>query len=68
MDHPRRTHAVDWRGLATPLDERSKALRNDVLEIFESSRRGHIGSTFSLIEILRVLYDDILRVDPERPD
>ena len=60
--------ALDWRGLATPLDERSLALREDVLEIFEHSRRGHIGSTFSLIEILRVLYDDILHVDPARPE
>ncbi len=67
-DLPLRSQAVDWRGLATPLDARSKALRNDVLEIFESSRRGHLGSTFSLIEILRVLYDDILRVDPAQPD
>lgn len=59
---------TEWRGLATPLDARSKALRHDVLEIFDSSRRGHLGSTFSLIEIMRVLYDDILRFDPARPD
>lgn len=58
---------ADWRGLGTPLDARSKALRESVLDIFGSSRRGHLGSTFSLIEILRVLYDDVLRVDPARP-
>lgn len=36
-----------------------------------SAGRGHVGSTFSLIEILRVLYDDVLRfraAEPEWPD
>ncbi|MCP4036520.1 MAG: transketolase [bacterium] len=63
-----RPKAVDWRGLATPLDPRSKLLRDTVLEILAVSRRGHLGSTFSLIEIIRVLYDDVLRYDPARPD
>ena len=58
----------DWLGLATPLDVRSKELRETVLEILATSRRGHLGSTFSLIEIIRVLYDDILRFDSKRPD
>lgn len=62
-----RPKVVDWRGLATPLDARSKQLRAGVLDIFGSSRRGHLGSTFSLIEILRVLYDDVLRFDADRP-
>ncbi|MFT5442336.1 MAG: transketolase [Myxococcota bacterium] len=62
---PRR---VGWRGLATPLDERSKALRESVIDILGASRRGHLGSTFSLIEIIRVLYDDILQIDPSHPN
>lgn len=33
----------------------------------ESSRRGHLGSAFSLVEILRVLYDDVLQYDPNNP-
>jgi transketolase len=33
----------------------------------EASRRGHVGSSFSLIEILRVLYDDVLRYDSQNP-
>lgn len=49
------------------LDERAIAQRREILRIFECSRRGHIGSTFSLLEIVRVLYDDILRFDAERP-
>ena len=30
--------------------------------------RGHIGSTMSLIEILRVLYDSVLSYRPDEPD
>ena len=50
------------------LDERALDLRRSVVDTLAASRRGHIGSAFSLIEILRVLYDDILRYDPQRPD
>ena len=52
----------------TPLDERSLALRRRIVDCLKASRRGHVGSAFSLVEILRVLYDDILRYDPQRPD
>ena len=55
-------------GLQTPLDDRSLDLRRQVVRMFEHSRRGHLGATYSLMEILRVLYDDILRYDPTRPD
>jgi len=51
----------------TPLDARSKLLRQTVVRILKSARRGHVGAAFSLIEILRVLYDDILRYDPKKP-
>jgi len=54
-------------GGLTRLDERSLYLRRQVVKIFEHSRRGHLGATYSLIEILRVLYDDILHYDSSRP-
>ena len=53
------------------LDERSIYLRRLAIVALEGGGRGHIGSTFSLIEIMRVLYDDILsyRIDePHWPD
>jgi transketolase len=50
------------------LDARSRQLRRLVLEALEGGNRGHIGSSLSPIEILRVLYDEVLRVDPARPD
>lgn len=41
------------------LDERSIYLRRLVLRAMRGGRRGHWGSSSSLIEIMRVLYDDI---------
>jgi transketolase len=49
------------------MDSRSKQLRQTIVRILKSSRRGHVGAAFSLVEILRVLYDDILRYDPKNP-
>ena len=50
-----------------PLDERSRYLRRLVVRGLEGGGRGHIGSSMSLIEIMRVLYDDILRYRPKEP-
>lgn len=52
----------------TPLDERSRELRRAIVQTLIAGGRGHLGSAFSLVEILRVLYDDVLRYDPKRPD
>ena len=47
------------------LDKRSIYLRHLILMGLEGGRRGHIGSSMSIVEILRVLYDDILKYDPK---
>lgn len=49
------------------LDRRSLELRETILGMVAASGRGHIGPAFSVVEILRVLYDDVLRYDPARP-
>jgi transketolase len=49
------------------LDERSKDLRRTVIHMLRCARRGHLGAAFSLVEILRVLYDDVLHFDPQQP-
>ncbi len=49
------------------LDERSWYLRRLVFRALEKGGRGHIGSTLSLVEIIRVLYDDVLRYRPSEP-
>jgi transketolase len=50
-----------------PLDERSKYLRSLVIDGL-SAGRGHVGSPLSIIEIVRVLYDEILNVRPNEPE
>lgn len=49
------------------LDNRSKELRKMIIGALECSRKGHLGSAFSIIEIIRVLYDNILRYNPKNP-
>lgn len=49
------------------LDERSKYLRKLAIRCLRGGQRGHIGSTMSLIEIMRVLYDDIAKYDSQIP-
>ena len=50
-----------------PLDERSRYLRSLIVRGLVGGNRGHVGSSMSLVEILRVLYDDILRYDSNDP-
>ena len=52
---------------ATPLDHRSRMLRVKMIRMLEAAKRGHIASAFSLVEILRALYDHVLRYDPKDP-
>ncbi len=49
------------------LDDRSRHLRRLIMRAIENGGRGHIGPALSLVEIIRVLYDDFLRHDPARP-
>ncbi|MEK7866699.1 MAG: transketolase, partial [Planctomycetota bacterium] len=49
------------------LDARSIEIRRAILRAVDGGRRGHIGSAFSLAEVVRVLYDDVMRFDPRRP-
>ena len=53
--------------MSTKLDERSRNLRALVLDTLITAGRGHPGPALSLIEILRVLYDDILSIRAEEP-
>ncbi len=53
------------KALNIDLDERSKYLRTIAIKTLESGKRAHLGSAMSIMEIVRVLYDDILNVDPK---
>jgi transketolase len=50
------------------LDKRSLYLRKLVIRAFEGGSRGHLGSSMSLIEILRVLYDSFLNYKVKMPE
>ena len=50
------------------IDSRSKYLRRLIIQMVEVDNRGHIGSAMSLVEILRVLYDDFLNYKANIPD
>ena len=61
--------ALAWhrKAIEVSLDQRSKTLRRVIIDILQHSSRGHLGSSFSLIEIIRVLYDEILNLDANNP-
>jgi transketolase len=52
---------------AVALDARSKELRKMIVHTIGAGKRGHVGAAFSIVEILRVLYDDILKYDAANP-
>jgi len=53
--------------VAVELDERSRHLRRRIVRVLEGGGRGHLGTSLSLVEILRVLFDSVLRYDPKNP-
>lgn len=48
--------------------ELGKKVRRDVVHMLITSGRGHIGSAFSLVEILNVLYEKVLKFDAKNPN
>ena len=51
----------------TVLDEQSRQLRKTIVRTLAAGKRGHVGAAFSVLEILRVLYDKILKYDAAPP-
>lgn len=45
----------------------AQAIRIDVLQMVHRAKSSHVGSCFSVADILAVLYARILNIDPERP-
>lgn len=50
------------------LDERSWNLRRKLVDVGAKADGAHFGPAVSILEMMRVLFDDILRYDPKRPD
>ena len=40
-------------------------LRKNIIKTLESGKRAHLGSALSIVEVIRVLYDDYLNVTPK---
>jgi len=59
-------HAAAPRAPAS-LDTRARDLRRQLLRAMDKGGRGHLPSAASVLEILRVLYDDVLEVRPSEP-
>src|ERR1700730_2645600 len=43
-------------------------IRVDVVRMIHRAKSSHVGSALSIADLLAVLYSQILRVDPSRPD
>jgi len=50
------------------IQEKAYELREQILEMVYTGKGGHIGGDFSVIDILTVLYYDVMRVFPQQPD
>lgn len=45
----------------------NKDLRRQIVDMVVAGRNGHIPSAFSIVDIVAVLYRDVLKVDPANP-
>lgn len=52
---------------STELQDICKLVRTDVLTMTQRAGSSHVGSNFSMVELLVVLYKEVLRIDPQTP-
>lgn len=50
------------------LQKLARHIRKQVLLMISHAKGSHIGTNYSMIELLLVLYENVLRVNPARPD
>ena len=58
---------LNKKALEIKLDNRSKYLRQLIVQALIGGGRGHMGSAMSLVEILRILYDEFIKFNPKKP-
>jgi transketolase len=51
----------------SPMSHPLRFLRQHILRATACSGEGHLGSAFSILDILWVLYNNVLRIDPANP-
>lgn len=61
--------AIPGRAVADEdLGALAKTLRTQSLRMIHRARSSHVGSCLSVADVMAVLYGDVLRIDPSRPD
>ena len=60
--------ASNDRDTLRQLHETARRIRGSIYTTITGARGGHMPSALSIVDILTVLYSEVLRVDPERPD
>ncbi len=50
------------------LEEKALAIRRGILEIMAGGKRGHLGGSLSIADIVAALYFHQMRLDPENPN
>jgi transketolase len=58
--------SIMW--LSASSAEFAMRIRRRVLQMIHAAKSSHVGSVFSTVDLLAVLYAKILRLDPSRPD
>lgn len=54
---------IDWNNLINE----SKEIRKQILSMIVAAHASHIGSSYSIVELLVYLYEVVLRIDPKNP-
>ena len=49
------------------IQQMAKQVRLDCVKMTNKAHSGHVGSMLSMAEIISVLYEDVLNVDPKNP-
>ncbi|MTI60046.1 MAG: transketolase [Firmicutes bacterium] len=56
------------KDLVQKLEEQTNIIRQDILKMIYTAKKGHPGGSFSAAEIVTSLYFSIMNIDPSNPD
>jgi transketolase len=56
------------QSLMNELEEKALLIRRGILEIMAGGKKGHLGGSMSIADIIAALYFHQMRLDPENPD
>jgi transketolase len=62
-----RLDAADTSQKAALLADQARLTRRSIVEMISAAGQGHIGGDLSVTDVLTVLYDAVLRIDPADP-